>query len=80
MVEALLTKSPARAIGYGAAVVVYLVANAFGRIPDMTIDQAVYTATVVIGILVAVIEAIRHYVYSPATVEDILTELESDPQ
>lgn len=67
-IRGLLTSSPARVIGYGAAVVIYLVALAFDRIPDMTFEQALVNTTFAITTLVGVIEAIRHYVFSPATV------------
>lgn len=69
----LLQGSPARAIGYGAAVVMYLVALALDRIPDMTFDQAVTSAVTAVTILVGIVEAIRHYVFSPATVAAIVT-------
>lgn len=66
-IEALLQGEPARAIGYGAAVVVYLVAAAFNRIPDVSFNEAVADSTAAIALLVSVIELIRHYVYSPAS-------------
>lgn len=65
---ALLQASPARAIGYGGAVVVYIVAKAFGRIPDLSFEDSVALAFSVIPILVAIVETIRAFVYSPATV------------
>jgi hypothetical protein len=71
----LLTGEPARAIGYGAAVVIYLVAKVVGVIPDQTFDQAVVEAVAAMAIVASVVETIRHYVYSPATVEYIVTEL-----
>lgn len=71
----LLLSEPARAIGYGAAAVIYLVALAFDRIPDMTADQALIAATAAITTVAGVIEAIRRFVYSPATVSEIVTEL-----
>lgn len=70
--NALLQGSPARAIGYGAAVVIWLVANAMGRLPDMTFDQAVTVAVTAVALLVGVVEAIRKYVFSPATVAKIV--------
>ena len=66
--DALLKASPARAIGYGGAVVVYLVAKAIGRIPDLSFEASVTLAFSVIPILVAFVETIRAFVYSPATV------------
>jgi len=72
-VNRVLQGSPARAIGYGAAVVIYLVALAFDRIPDMTFEQAVTSAVTAVTILVGIVEAIRFYVFSPATVAKIVT-------
>lgn len=65
-VEALLQGEPARAIGYGAAVVVYVVALATGK--AVTFDQAVGLAVAAIALIVPVVEFVRHYVFSPATV------------
>lgn len=70
-VRDLLRGEPARAIGYGAAVVIYLVALAFDRIPDMTLDAALVSATAAIVTVGSVIETIRRFVYSPVTVEVI---------
>lgn len=84
-VRDLLKGEPARLIGYGGAIVIYLVANAFGRIPDMTFDQAVSAAVAAIAIIATFVETIRRYVYSPNTVSEILedllegVELETDP-
>lgn len=71
----LLRGEPARAIGYGAAAVIYLVALATDRIPDMTPDQALTAAVAAIGVIAGVIESIRSLVYSPATVDAILDEV-----
>ena len=68
--KALLTeREPARAIGYGAAGVIFFVALAFDRIPDMSADEAVATASVAIGTLVGVIEAIRSLVTPTAKLQ-----------
>jgi hypothetical protein len=80
----LLKGEPARAIGYGTAAVIYLVAMAFDRIPDMSPEEALTSATFAITSIVGVIESIRHFVYSPATVSEIVEELataepETDP-
>ena len=65
--EGLLRGEPARAIGYGGAVVVYLVAKASGKITDLSFAEAVGQTTAATLILITVIETIRHFV-SPATV------------
>lgn len=84
-VRDLLKGEPARAIGYGGAVVVYLVAAAFGRIPDVTFDQAVTMAVTALAIVASFVETIRRYVYSPNTVSEIIeditegVEFETDP-
>lgn len=67
----LLKGEAARAIGYGAAVVIYLVALAFDRIPDMPPEDALTAATAAIVTVTGVIESIRHFVYSQNTVEVI---------
>jgi hypothetical protein len=78
--EALLTeKEPARAIGYGAALVILgvsLVSNALGftRIPALDLPTAVGDATLAIGTVVGIVEGIRRFVYSPATVNAIVVE------
>lgn len=58
----LLKGEPARAIGYGAAAIIYLVAYAFDAIPDMTPDAALLAATGAIATLATVIESIRSLV------------------
>jgi hypothetical protein len=65
--EALLQGEPARAIGYGAALVIVgvsLVSNALGytRIPAIDLPTAVTDATFAIATVVGVIESIRHFV------------------
>lgn len=72
-IEKLLQGETARVIGYGAGVVIYIVAKLFGAIPDVPFDQAVIQAGTAAGVLVAIIESIRHYVFSPATVASIVT-------
>lgn len=75
-VEGVLSGEPARAIGYGAAVVIYLVAKASGKIADQSFDQAIISAGAGIGVVVGVIETIRRYVYSPATVDAMTTPVD----
>lgn len=67
----LLKGEPARAIGYGAAAAIYLVALAFDRVPDMTPEDALTAATAAIITITGVIETIRRFVYSVNTVEAI---------
>lgn len=75
----LLDSEPARVIGYGAAVVVYLVARVMAdrgylAIP-LTFDESIGAAFAAITTLVIVIEAIRRFVYSPLTyIEDLADE------
>lgn len=77
-VDLLLQTEPARAIGYGAAVVVFLVAqvlSARGYLPPMTFDQSVTLALSALATLVVLVESIRHFVYSPMTyIEDLSDE------
>jgi len=70
----LLRGEPARIIGYGAAVVIYLVALGFDAIPDMTPEAALTAAVAAIATVAGVIETIRSLVYSPATVDTLLAE------
>lgn len=65
--ESLLQGEPARAIGYGAALVIVgvsLASNALGftRIPAVDLPTAVADATFAIATIVGVIESIRHFV------------------
>lgn len=77
-VDKLLTTEPARVIGYGAAVVVYLVARvlaARGYIDlPMTFEQSIGAAFAAISTLVIVIESIRRFVYSPQTYIEELSD------
>lgn len=54
--------NPVRAIGYGAAVVIYLFALAIKAIPDVTFEQAVGDATVAIGLVIYAVEKARSLV------------------
>lgn len=64
-VRGLLQGEPLRAIGYGAGVVIWIVARASGHIADVSLDQAVLQAGAAAAILASIIETARHYV-SPA--------------
>jgi len=66
-VLALLQGSPVRVIGYGSAILIFLVAKASGRIADVSFADAVSEATVAITLVVSVVEGIRHFAFSPAT-------------
>jgi hypothetical protein len=67
----LLKGEPLRAITYGGAVVIYLVARAVGAIPDVSIDQAIIQSGAAAVALVGLIETARKFVYSKPTVERI---------
>lgn len=69
--DSILKGEPARIIGYGAAVLIYLVAKFSGNIADQTPEQALVSAGAGIASVVGVIETIRHFVYSKPTVEAI---------
>ncbi len=69
----LLQGEPLRAIGYGAAVVVFLVANASGRFADLTFDEALNIALAAVTTLIGIIETARRFVYSPNTVARVET-------
>ena len=79
-VHELLLGEPARLIGYGAAVVVVLVAQAlsymgYARFDDIDFDKALPLVGAVILLLITVIESIRRFVYSPLTyIEDLADE------
>ncbi len=64
-VRGLLQGEPLRAIGYGAGVIIYIVARASGKIADVSLDQAVIQAGAAAAILASVVETARRYV-SPA--------------
>lgn len=68
----LLQGEPARAIGYGAAVVVYVVTRASGQLDDVPLDQALVLTAGYVATIAGVIESIRRVVYSPNTVEAIV--------
>jgi hypothetical protein len=60
-----LQGEPVLVIGNGAAVVIYLVANAFGAIPDQSFESALAMSAAAIVTINAVLATIRQYV-SPA--------------
>jgi len=57
-----LAGEPARAIGYGAAVVIYLVSKASGAIPDQSLDQSIILAAGYVATAASIVESIRHFV------------------
>lgn len=70
----LLRGEPLRALGYGVAVVLFFVALAFDKVPDMTFDEALASATTALTGVVGFVETARRLVYSPPTVERIAAE------
>ncbi len=70
----LLQGEPLRAITYGGAVVVYIVAKALGSIPDQSLDQALLNAGAAVTIIVSFVESARRFVYSEPTVQAIATQ------
>jgi hypothetical protein len=81
-VDLLLTSEPARLIGYGAAVIVYLVARVLadrGYLDvQLSFDQSIGAAFGAIATLVILVESIRRFVYAPTTyIEDLSDESEA---
>lgn len=58
----ILKGEPVLVIGNGAAVVIYLVANTVGAVPDVTFAQATVNAAAGIAALNGVLALIRQYV------------------
>lgn len=58
----LLQGEPLRAISYGSAVVIYLVARLSGRIEDVSFEDAVLHAGAAAALIVSVTETARRYV------------------
>lgn len=77
-VRNILRGEPARAIGYGGAAVIYIVAKASGRIPDVTPEEALAQAGAAILVIGGLVESIRRFVYSPFTVIDLTSEAFQD--
>jgi hypothetical protein len=79
-VDQLLTTEPARMIGYGAAVVLFLAVQLIGIVrpgllPPVSFDAAVGDAFAAIATLVILVESIRRFVFSPQTyIEDLADE------
>jgi hypothetical protein len=71
-IDSLLKGETALVIGNGAAIVLYFVAKAFGKIPDMSFEDALAAGGVAIVTINSVLLTIRKYVYSPATVAAIV--------
>ena len=68
------TGEPARIIGYGGAVVIYIVAKVSGAIPDQTPEEALALAGAELAVVASFVESIRHFVFSPNTVDAIVAE------
>ena len=80
-VSQLLQTEPARAIGYGAAVVVYLVARVLsdrGYVQfNLSFEDSIIAAAAALTLVAGVVESIRRFVYSPQTyIEDLADEFE----
>lgn len=73
-IEDILNGEPARAIGYGGAAIIYLVAKASGRIPDVTPEEALAQAGAAAVVVASFVESIRHFVYSPNSVIEIASD------
>lgn len=75
----LLQREPARAIGYGAALVivgVVAVSNALGFSrfgENISLEGALVAAGTATTTVVSIVEFIRKLVYSPATVAEVVT-------
>jgi hypothetical protein len=83
-VDQLLVGEPARAIGYGSAVVIFLaiqVANAAGVTrfgANIPFEEAVGLAFAAIVTVTTVVESIRRFVYSPQTFIEQLADANAD--
>lgn len=80
-VSQLLQTEPARAIGYGAAVVVYLVARVLsnrGYVQfNLSFEDSIIAAAAALTLVAGVVESIRRFVYSPQTyIEDLADEFQ----
>lgn len=78
-VSKLLETEPARAIGYGAAVVVYLAARVLserGYVQfNLSFEDSIIAAAAALTLVAGVVESIRRFVYSPMTyIEDLADE------
>ena len=61
-VESVLVGEPVLVIGNGAAVIIYLVAKASGRIPDVSFDEALAQTGPALVLLNTILVAIRQLV------------------
>lgn len=77
-VALLADREPARAIGYGAAVIAYFVARQAVSIPDISFEDAVILTAAYVGVVGGVIETIRKIVWSPNTVDALLQSVFSE--
>jgi hypothetical protein len=78
-VDSFLTTEPARLIGYGAAVVVFLVVQLLGIVkpgllPALSFEDAIGDAFAAIATLVILVESIRRFVFSPQTYIENLSD------
>ena len=82
-VRVLLSTEPARMIGYGAAVVVYLTVRLVGELrpgifPVIGFDEAVTVTLTALASVLVIVESIRRFVFSPQTyIEDLSDEAEA---
>lgn len=73
----LLKAEPARAIGYGAAVVLYLVvrvlnAKGYVQFGQLTFEESIVATLAAMTVISGVVESIRRFVFSPQTyIEDL---------
>lgn len=80
-VSQLLQTEPARAIGYGAAVVVYLAARVLsdrGYVKfNLSFEDSIIAAAAALTLVAGVVESIRRFVYSPMSyIEDLADEFQ----
>jgi hypothetical protein len=81
-IDQLLTTEPARMIGYGAAIVIYLAARVMAdrgylQLP-LTFDQSLTAALAAMSTVIIIVESIRRFVYSPMTyIEDLSDEAQA---
>lgn len=82
-VSLILKSEPARAIGYGAAAVVFLVGKVLadrGYVQfNLSFEDSVITALAAMTLVGSVVESIRRFVYSPQTyIEDLADEFQQE--
>lgn len=78
--DQLLTTEPARMIGYGAAIAIFLVLRVVGEVrpglvPVMSFEETIGLAFTALATVTILVESIRRFVYSPLTyIEDLSDE------